>query len=69
MRITQRTAESETEKRERLQREREEMQRAIASYTGPVTKIPQGRTTWGWLGSAKETPRLADAESPNGRSD
>ncbi|MGB7829377.1 MAG: hypothetical protein WBL86_24235 [Pseudolabrys sp.] len=42
-----------TEKRERLQREREEMQRAIASYTGPVTKIPQGRTTWGWLRSAK----------------
>ena len=36
MRITQRTEESETEKRERLQREREEMQRGdrLLHWTG-----------------------------------
>ena len=42
--VMQRTAESLQEKLERQQREREEMRQAIAAYTGPVTKIPQGKT-------------------------
>jgi len=45
MRITQRTQETEAEKLERLQREREQMRLAIASYTGPVTKCPPFKTT------------------------
>ena len=40
----QRTAESQQEKLERQQRELEQMRAAIAAYTGPVTKIPQGKT-------------------------
>jgi hypothetical protein len=36
--------ESEYEKRERQQREREEMRQAVANYTGPIRKIPQGKT-------------------------
>jgi hypothetical protein len=46
--------ESKHEKLEREQREREQMRAAIASYTGPITRIPQGKTTWGWLRSAKK---------------
>jgi hypothetical protein len=66
--ITDESLERLREKVERQRRELEEMQRAIASYTGPVTKIPQGRTTWGWLRSAKRRPgwRMRKA---NGRSD
>ena len=41
----QRTEESPHEKLERLRREREEMQRAIAAYTGPITKCPRDRST------------------------
>jgi hypothetical protein len=37
--------ESEYEKRERQQRELEQMRLAIAAYTGPITKCPAGRTT------------------------
>ena len=37
--------ESETEKRERRQREREAMRQAVASYTGPITKCPPGKST------------------------
>ena len=33
------------EKRERQKRELEQMRLAIANYTGPITKIPPGRTT------------------------
>jgi hypothetical protein len=45
MRITQRTQETEAEKLERLQREREAMRQAVAAYTGPVTKCPPFKTT------------------------
>ena len=44
MRITQ-TAETEHEKRERQQREREAMRQAIATYTGPISKCPPGVST------------------------
>ena len=57
----QRTAETETEKRERQQRELEEMRQAIAAYTGPITKCPRGKSTsdpWG----------LGKARNGNGRS-
>ena len=37
--------ESETEKRERRQREREAMRQAVAAYTGPITKCPPGTST------------------------
>ena len=43
--ITDESLERLREKVERQRRELEEMQRAIASYTGPVTKIPPGKTT------------------------
>jgi hypothetical protein len=56
MRFTQRTAETETEKLERQQREREAMRQAIAAYTGPITKCPPGKTTWSWLRSGKRSP-------------
>ena len=39
--------ESEVEKRERQERElelAEQMRQAIASYSGPITRIPQGKT-------------------------
>jgi hypothetical protein len=42
---TQRTADTDLERLERQQREREEMQRAIAAYAGPVTKCPPFKTT------------------------
>ena len=45
MKFTQRTQETEAEKLERLQREREQMRQAIANYSGPVTKCPQGKTS------------------------
>jgi hypothetical protein len=45
MRITQCTQETEAEKLERLQREREAMRQAVAAYTGPVTKCPPFKTT------------------------
>jgi len=48
--------ESKCEKLEREQREREQMRQAIAAYSGPVTRIPPGKTTWGWLRSAKKRP-------------
>jgi hypothetical protein len=48
--------ESKHEKLEREQREREQMREAIAAYSGPVTRIPPGKTTWGWLRSAKQRP-------------
>jgi hypothetical protein len=41
---TEHTAESLQEKLERQQREREQMRLAIAAYSGPVTRIPQGKT-------------------------
>ncbi|MGC2585568.1 MAG: hypothetical protein WA445_04685 [Pseudolabrys sp.] len=53
MRFTQRTAETETERLERQQREREAMRQAIAAYTGPITSCPPGKTTWSWLRSSK----------------
>ena len=36
--------EPEVEKRERQERELEQMRQAIASYSGPITRIPQGKT-------------------------
>ena len=44
MRFTQRTQETEAERLERQQREREAMRSAIASYPGPVTKCPPGKS-------------------------
>ena len=60
--------ESKHEKLEREQREREQMRQAVAAYSGPITRVPQGRTTWGWLRSAKRRPgwRMRKA---NGRSE
>ena len=37
--------ESEGEKRERLEREREQMRQAVANYSGPITRCPQGKTS------------------------
>ena len=45
MRFTQRTQETEAERLERQQREREAMRSAIASYPGRVTKCPPGKST------------------------
>ena len=59
------------EKRERQQYEREEMRKAIAAYTGPVTKCPPGRTTkdrHGWPRQrTAENARIRNAETtPSG---
>ena len=43
--ITDENLERLREKVERQRRELEEMQRAIAAYTGPVTKCPPFKTT------------------------
>jgi hypothetical protein len=43
--ITDENLERLREKVERQRRELEEMQRAIAAYTGPITKCPPFRTT------------------------
>ncbi len=61
----QRTAETETEKRERQQRELEEMRQAIAAYTGPITKCPRGKSTsdpWG-LGKHRRPARNGNGRS------
>ena len=47
-------AETETERLERQQREREAMRQAIADYTGPVTKCPPGKTTSDPYGPGKQ---------------
>ena len=66
---TQRTQETEPERRERLQREREAMQQAIASYTGPVTKCPTGRSTSDPYGLGKHRrPARTRARNGDGRS-
>lgn len=55
MRITtQRTQETEQEKRERQEREREAMRQAIAAYSGPVTKIPPGKTPGAGFGRQRD---------------
>jgi hypothetical protein len=41
----QRTAETDLERLERQQREREAMRQAVAEYRGPVTKCPPGKTS------------------------
>jgi hypothetical protein len=58
--------ESEYEKRERQQREREEMRQAVANYTGPIRKIPQGKTgADGWI--RRRPPHQAKARNGDGR--
>ena len=65
---TQRTQETEAEKLERLQREREEMRLAIASYTGPVTKCPTGKSTSDPYGLGKHRrPARTRARNGDGR--
>ena len=61
--------ESPHEELERLRREREEMQRAIAAYTGPITKCPRGKSSsdpWG-LGKHRR-PARTRARNGDGRS-
>jgi hypothetical protein len=59
--------ESKHDKLERQQRELEEMQRAIAAYTGPVTKCPPFKTT-DPLARPKGRPRWP-RRNVDGRSD
>ena len=68
MRFTQRTQETEAEKLERLQREREQMRLAIASYTGPVTRCPTGKSTSDPYGFGKHRrPPRTRARNGDGR--
>ena len=70
MRFTQRTQETEAERLERQQREREAMRSAIAAYPGPVTKCPPGQvdqpTPYG-LGKHRR-PARTRARNGDGRS-
>jgi hypothetical protein len=63
--MIQRTAETEPEKLERQQREREAMRQAIAAYTGPITKCPPCKTTWGWLSRRPNGTRSLRARGRN----
>ena len=64
----QRTAETETEKRERQQRELEQMRQAIADYKGPVTICPRGKSTSDPYGLGKHRQRPhARARNGDGR--
>ena len=69
MRFTQRTQETEAERLERQQREREAMRSAIASYPGPVTKCPPGKSTSDPYGLGKHRrPARTRARNGDGRS-
>jgi hypothetical protein len=59
--------ESEAEKRQRQERELEQMRQAIANYRGPITRIPQGKTgAEGWI--RRRSPHQAKARNGDGRS-